>query len=745
MLIKIFTGWADLKDFMKKNSMYFFLGLILLSITSVSGVLLNSGMYEAFGWKPFSAPSKNVTVSFSGMANSDLHLAIRYATNQYVEVVIGGWGNGRGAVRNCTGSNGTATIYVDAPVYPGNMPTQYNYVAYVVTIANSMLRVTANGREIISYTNAAFLNNSFNAYSFRANMPNFPWNVMNDVGTSVGAGPAVPAAPAIPAGTFTGTNVPSGFYWLQKPNGTQFLDQTGTYWGMNKHVFRITRNATNLSYASVSYPSNAGALAFSDTQFWYVTAPAPVVATVFQGACSGYTATSTVSQAQADALARNNWLNAKLPGGTVLTAENYTTFQWRPISPASNNVRLSFSAAATNDIIFAFQYASSSFVEIAVGGWNNTQSTVRNCPYGTSQGENLITNNPRPIPNTVDVVSYLVTIAPIPGSSNSQLNVTANGINILSFSAPFLNQTLTAYSFRCWTTAYWKVSNFVASSVATFTGYYPNSSTSGYFSKTSTVSQYEADRLARDAWLSGKIPTGTTINSAAYTVFTWKPITSGPSNNIRIQWTAAASTNITVGLQYSASQYIEVVIGGWRNNTSTVRNFTNGSFPGENLVPFSSGAPIRDTFNPVTYVLTVAPSGSNGVVTVTSNGLVILSFTAPFLKQVFTHYSFSADAQAPWRIASGEVVSSVPMVFTSTYSGYTATSTVSQVDADNKAQQAWQIAVLANIASSKATASGMVTPLLNQITAANNLLIAARGSLKNVAVQLNYLDKLPWE
>ena len=742
MLIKIFTDWADLKDFMKKNSMYFFLGLILLSITSVSGVLLNSGAYETFGWKPFSAPSNNVKVTFSGMATSDLHLAIRYATNQYVEIVIGGWGNGRGAVRNCTGSNGSASIYVDAPVYPGIMPTKTAYVSYVVIIANSTVTVTANGATIISYTDSSFLNKSFSAYSFKANMPSFPWNVMNDVGTSVAA---APAAPAIPAGTFTGTTVPTGYYWLQQPNGSQYLDQSGAYWGMNKHVFRITRNASNLSYASVSYPANAGSLDFSNTQFWYVTAPAPVVATVFQGSCSGYTATSTVSQAQADALARNNWLNAKLPGGTVLTAENYTTFQWRPISPASNNITLSFSAVVTNDLHIGLQYGSNNYIEIAIGGWGNAQSTVRNCPYGTSQGENLITNNSRPIPNTVDAVSYVVKIAPIPGSSNSQLNVTANGINILSFSAPFLNQTFTAYSFRCWTTAYWKVANFVASSVTAFTGYYPNSSTSGYFSKTSTVSQYEADRLARDAWLSGKIPAGTTINSAAYTAFTWKPITSGPSNNIRIQWVAAASTNITVGLQYSASQYIEVVIGGWRNNTSTVRNFTNGSFPGENLVPFSSGAPIRDTFNPVTYVLTVAPSGSNGVVTVTSNGLVILSFTAPFLKQVFTHYSFSADAQAPWRIASGEVVSSVPMVFTSTYSGYTATSTVSQVDADNKAQQAWQIAVLANIASSKATASGMVTPLLNQITAANNLLIAARGSLKNVAVQLNYLDKLPWE
>lgn len=542
---------------MKKNSMYFLLGLILLSVSSVCGITLNSGAYETFGWKPISAPSNNVRVAFLGWARSDLHLAIRYATNQYVEIVIGGWNNGRGAVRNCTGSNGSSTIYVDAVVFPGKMPTTAAYVSYVVTIANSTLTVTANGASIMTYTNPSFLSKTFNAYSFKANMPSFPWTVMSDVGTSVASAPAVPA---IPAGTFTGANVPTGYYWLQRANDTQFLDQAGGSWGANKHVFRITRNATNLSYASMTYPANSGFLNFVDANFWYVPAPAPA-------------------------------------------------------------------------------------------------------------------------------------LAPVP----------------------------------------------------MFTGYYPNSSTSGYFSKTSTVSQYQADQLARDAWLNARVPTGTTLSSAAYTAFTWKPITSGSSNNIRIQWVAAASASITVGLQYSANQYIEVVIGGWRNNKSTVRNFTNGSFPGENLVSAPSGSqPIRDTFNPLTYVLTVAPSGSNGVLTVTSNGVVIMSFSAPFLNQVFTNYSFAADAQFPWRIASGEVVSSVPMVLTSTYNGYTGTG-ATQALADADAQAKWQAAVLANIASSRATAVNSATGVLNQITAANNLLIAARGSLKNIAVQLNYTSKLPWE
>ena len=210
---------------------------------------------------------------------------------------------------------------------------------------------------------------------------------------------------------------------------------------------------------------------------------------------------------------------------------------------------------------------------------------------------------------------------------------------------------------------------------------------------TSTVSQADADRLARLNWLSAQIPSGTNVVTETYDTLGWKPITNS-SNNLTLNLHACSAADLCIGFKYGANQYVEIVIGALNNTKALVRNYNNSTTPVEVSV---AGAVIPTTLSAASYTIKLTPdttsTDGNLLVTATTlNGVVstLILIKNAFLNQRFTAYSFRASSTNSWRFTN-DLVTSVPLPYTAKYNGIDASSLVSQVDANQKAQDAWGV------------------------------------------------------
>lgn len=154
---------------------------------STTAVIVTSNHYDTavvgstspakfFGWKSISPASGALTLSFSAKTKSDICVALKYAANSYIELVMGGWGNTSSVYRIF--ENGVQTREVG--LADGILPDTTNPVAYtlVVTqdsasaISGPTLTVSATKKgetssKIILRRSSPDFGRLFSAYSFK--------------------------------------------------------------------------------------------------------------------------------------------------------------------------------------------------------------------------------------------------------------------------------------------------------------------------------------------------------------------------------------------------------------------------------------------------------------------------------------------------------------------------------------------------------------------------------------------------
>ncbi len=354
------------------------------------------------------------------------------------------------------------------------------------------------------------------------------------------------AAYATGASGTSGSNQP--WYWASA------VGTTGTKYGYGNTVSAATSNALLVADGKATPTQQT------------------VVKTTYYGSYSGYTATSTISQADANNQAQAKWQAAQpktytgVYNGYTATstisqtdANNQAQAKWQAAQPPVYNSNCfgytaqgASQAEADNrsrsywmsgrlpggTVVSGGTYASMGWLPITNGSQGNLKLTFNGLAtndlhiglqYGGSNylevvvgGWSNTSSVVRIFQNGVQQGADIGASSPnpvIPSVGNasaftllvsgSTLTVSVGGSVILSCTNSAFNQTFTAYSFRAFSTFYWAVSGSVATSTS-FTGSYNG------ISKTSTVSQADAIAQAQAAWTV--IETGTISPAlAAYT------------------------------------------------------------------------------------------------------------------------------------------------------------------------------------------------------------------------------------
>jgi|GEM_PF-4175596 len=171
---------------------------------------------------------------------------------------------------------------------------------------------------------------------------------------------------------------------------------------------------------------------------------------MYTGNLFGSFATSTLSQVDANAKARLAWLSARLSGGAIIDKNNYAARGWTEISNgARGNLQMTFTALATNDLHIGLKYGNSNYLEIVIGGWDNRKSVVRIFENGRQKGPDIVATGPVPTNPNALVIPNIGSAIPLTLTINENNLMVKNGTTTLvSCSDPAFNQIFTAYSFR---------------------------------------------------------------------------------------------------------------------------------------------------------------------------------------------------------------------------------------------------------------------------------------------------------
>jgi|GEM_PF-5703858 len=135
--------------------------------------------YNPYGWKNFFEPSSTFVLKFEALGTTDIHVGLKYGTNNYIEILIGGWINVKSVVRFFeNGIQKGSDIQVSGPAKP--IPDTNNFVRYTLSVSDGKIAVTSlthTGQvaTVFSITNADF-KKDFTAYSFRRG-PSVTWYV----------------------------------------------------------------------------------------------------------------------------------------------------------------------------------------------------------------------------------------------------------------------------------------------------------------------------------------------------------------------------------------------------------------------------------------------------------------------------------------------------------------------------------------------------------------------------------------
>lgn len=143
--------------------------------TAVSDAIFPATCY---GWRAFPSLTNNFSLAFSAKTTGDLHVGLQYGTDSYVEIVVGGWGNARCALRIFSNKSQINSDEYMQPVGSNQViPDTMNYVTYVAAVGMDadtgygVLSISATTLAGTTSTICSFkspvLNQTFTGYSFR--------------------------------------------------------------------------------------------------------------------------------------------------------------------------------------------------------------------------------------------------------------------------------------------------------------------------------------------------------------------------------------------------------------------------------------------------------------------------------------------------------------------------------------------------------------------------------------------------
>ncbi|MBM3894527.1 hypothetical protein FJ366_02945, partial [Candidatus Dependentiae bacterium] len=304
---------------------------------------------------------------------------------------------------------------------------------------------------------------------------------------------------------------------------------------------------------------------------------------------------------------------------TTLSTNNFNDYGWKPITTPSNNLSLSFEAIAQNDIHIGLQYSPSEYIFIAIGGWYNTQGCIRkNIMPESIQVDITAPSLIIPMPNTR--VKYVISITTTDNQPGSTLTVTANERTIYTVNLEILKQNYTHYSFRSWPP-----------------------STVVLFNETINTSAASTTLQTSNASTSPQQSIATQITVNDYNSFGWKNFPTTQTAVVSFQ--AKATGDIHVAFQYEPNSYFEIVVGGWGNTQSAIREYIRGNPFNEQMIPSPSGMVIPDTNNFVNFTVKI----QNNMLTVMANNKELFSQYIYFINnKSFNAYSFKAIPNIPW-------------------------------------------------------------------------------------------------
>lgn len=278
-------------------------------------------------------------------------------------------------------------------------------------------------------------------------------------------------APATTVARPTGASGPSGdqnppWYWASA------IGSKGTQYGYGSTVAAAQSNAVLVADGKATpaqKPVSIGASAVVKT-----TSPVPAPVKTYSATVNGFSATSQSSQPDADVQARALWIKTKAPSAQFVSSGNYDAFGWKPFSP-SRMATISFTALGTNDVHLALQTTDGGYMEVVIGGWNNTRSALRMFKPDAAAAGRIKQKGGD---------SYFATKLPSP-SAPVHITATVNGsaliLNVggVSASVPLasvpglekgeptlLDATFKAYSFRTYSEFAWGVSEDAAAVMA---------------------------------------------------------------------------------------------------------------------------------------------------------------------------------------------------------------------------------------------------------------------------------------
>lgn len=266
----------------------------------------------------------------------------------------------------------------------------------------------------------------------------------------------------------TGASGPSGdqnppWYWASA------IGSKGTQYGYGSTVAAAQSNAVlvadgKATPAQKPVPVSAATAAASAVVKAISPVPAPVK--TYSATVNGFSATSQSSQPDADVQARALWIKTKAPSAQFVSSGNYDAFGWKPFSP-SRMATISFTALGTNDVHLALQTTDGGYMEVVIGGWNNTRSALRMFkPDAAAAGRIKQKGGDSYFATKLPSPSAPVHITATVNGSALILNVGGVSSTVPLASVPGLKQgeptlldaTFKAYSFRAYSEFAWGVS-----------------------------------------------------------------------------------------------------------------------------------------------------------------------------------------------------------------------------------------------------------------------------------------------
>jgi hypothetical protein len=586
---------------------------------------INSGTYDTFGWKSFSQPSQNISLTFEARANSDIHLGLQYGTNEYIEIVIGGWNNMQSVIRNFMGGY----VYNEVP-FPSQtpiIPNTNNFVTVKIEVENGTVTAQINNTLVFSHNCNFALNKIFSKYSFRAHTP-APWVQRNTIIIKPAEEVLLPGEKRLTTVNF------SDYGWQPIPTPSQnielsFSAQTtndihiGLQYAADRHILICLGgwNNTNGCIRNNSMTEQT----FNDINF-----PSAIIPNTSQSISYKISINPSPQQPGMSTVIVTANGNQILSHTDSFLKQNFTNYSFRTWPPAT--LKLSNENISTPAPIPTAVPATQPF----------TGYTVPTGTYLLAQTNNF--------------ESFLSADGRSWGTSKDPFLITRNQSD-LSYQSVNYQQTAGTLPFS--------IPNFVFIPITQPT------QTPVPVAVPASIQQQPAG----EQWI-----TSNTFDS-------WTPITPA-GNNITLKFNATTPQgDLFTTFQYAPNQYIKLILGGSRNTQAGIENIQNDQLINSQYISSSLPSLTDSVAYTISITPSTTIQGAS-TLTVLANGIKILSYTETFLFKQYSAYSFTAYSTAQWKLLGGAPVvtstntqqpiapvpTSTPAPAIQSFSGYTVPS-----------------------------------------------------------------------